>query len=92
VTYPGAYHGWTVPNLVTLRFYPEYVSAKKCPLILIGPARRVLLIGGQASPFDPNSFGVCLGEGPGYSMAYDAAVRAKSAADAMGFLRRHLRP
>ena len=26
VTYPGAYHAWTVPNLVTLRFYPELVS------------------------------------------------------------------
>ena len=29
VTYPGAYHAWTVPNLVTLRFYPGYLSAKK---------------------------------------------------------------
>jgi dienelactone hydrolase len=28
VIYPGAYHAWTVPSLVTLRFYPEYVSTK----------------------------------------------------------------
>jgi dienelactone hydrolase len=91
VVYPGAYHAWTVPGLVPLRFYPEYVSAKNCPYILIGPSRPALLIDGQAKPFDPNSFGACLGEAPGYSMAYDAAVLAKSTTDAMGFLRRNLR-
>jgi hypothetical protein len=32
VTYPGAYHAWTVPSLVGMRFDPEYVSTKKCPL------------------------------------------------------------
>ena len=69
VTYPGAYHAWTVPSLVTLRFYPEFVSTKKCPLILLGPNRPVLLIDGQAKPFDPSSFGACMGEAPGYSMA-----------------------
>jgi dienelactone hydrolase len=28
VTYPGAYHAWTVPSLVGLRFYPEYVRQR----------------------------------------------------------------
>jgi dienelactone hydrolase len=92
VTYQGAYHAWTVPSLTTLRFYPEYGSTKKCPLILIGPGRPVLLVDGQMKPFDPNTFGACMGEAPGYSMVYDAAVRTKSVADAMGFLERHLRP
>jgi dienelactone hydrolase len=92
VTYPGAYHAWTVPSLVTLRFYPEYPSTKKCPLILLGPNRPVFLIDGQAKPFDPSSFGACMGEAPGYSMAYDAAVRAQSTADAMRFLQRNLQP
>src|SRR5207302_895807 len=69
VTYPGAYHAWTVPSLVGLRFYPEYASAKKCPFILIGPTRPVLLVDGQAMPFDPNAFSACMGEAPGYSMA-----------------------
>ena len=92
VAYPGAYHAWTVPSLTTLRFYPEYASTKKCPLILIGPSRPALLVDGQVKPFDPNTFGACMGEAPGYSMAYDAAVRTKSVADAMGFLQRHLRP
>src|SRR5215831_18062394 len=46
VTYPGAYHAWTVPRLVTLRFYPEYLSAKKCPLILLGPKRPAVLVDG----------------------------------------------
>jgi ATP-dependent DNA ligase len=35
VVYPGAYHAWTVPGLATLRFYREYASTKKCPLILL---------------------------------------------------------
>jgi dienelactone hydrolase len=92
VTYPGAYHAWTVPSLTTLRFYPEYPSTKKCPLILIGPNRPSLLVDDQLEPFDPSTFGTCMGKAPGYSMVYDAAVRAKSAAEALGFLRLHLRP
>jgi dienelactone hydrolase len=92
VTYLGAYHAWTVPSLTTLRFYPEYASTKKCPLILIGPSRPALLVDGQLKPFDPKTFGACMGEAPGYSMVYDAPVRAKSVAEAMGFLQRHLRP
>jgi dienelactone hydrolase len=91
VTYPGAYHAWTVPSLVGLRFYPEYVSTKKCPLILLGRKRPVLLIDGQAKPFDPSSFGACMAEAPGYSMAYDAAVRTQSITDAVRFLQRNLR-
>jgi dienelactone hydrolase len=92
VTYPGAYHAWTVSSLTALRFYPEYVSTKKCPLILIGPGRPATLVAGQVQPFDPNGFGACMGAAPGYSMVYDATVRAKSVADAMAFLQRHLRP
>ena len=92
VTYAGAYHAWTVPGLTRLRFYPEYPSTKKCPLILLGPARPALLVDGQPKPFEPATFGACMAEAPGYSMVYDAAVRAKSAAEALGFLQRHLRP
>jgi dienelactone hydrolase len=91
-TYPGAYHAWTVPSLVTLRFYPEYVSTKKCPVILLGPNRPALLVDGQAKPFDPSSFGRCIGAAPGYSMAFDAAVRAQSITDAVRFLQRNLQP
>jgi len=29
VIYPGAYHAWTVPDLTTARFYPDFVSTKK---------------------------------------------------------------
>jgi dienelactone hydrolase len=90
VKYPGAYHAWTVPNLTTLRFYPEYPSTKKCPLILLGSGRPNLLIDGQPAPFDPNSVGACMAKAPGYSMAYNAAVRAKSEAESVGFLKRHL--
>jgi dienelactone hydrolase len=92
VIYPGAYHAWTVPNLVTLRFYPELVSTKKCPLILLGPNRPMFLIDGQTMPFDPNAFGACMGEAPGYSMGFDAAVRAQSITDAVRFLQRNLQP
>jgi dienelactone hydrolase len=92
VTYAGAYHAWTVPSLTRLRFYPEYPSTKKCPLILLGPARPALLVDGETKPFDPAIFGACMAEAPGYSMVYDAAVRTRSATDAMEFLQRHLRP
>jgi dienelactone hydrolase len=90
VTYPDAYHAWTVPSLTSLRFYPEYGSTKKCPLILLGSGRPALLVDGQLTPFDPSTFGACMAQAPGYTMVYDAAVRAKSAADSTGFLRRHL--
>jgi dienelactone hydrolase len=92
VIYAGAYHAWTVPDLTVLRFYPEYVSTKKCPLLLIGPGRPAFLVDGEVKPFDASAFGRCMGEAPGYSMVYDAAVRAKSTVDAIGFLQRHLTP
>ena len=47
VIYRGAYHAWTVPSLGTLRFYPDYVSTKKCPLILLGPNRLLFLSDGE---------------------------------------------
>jgi dienelactone hydrolase len=90
VIYPGAYHAWTVPNLTTLRFYAEYPSTKQCPFILLGSERPKLLVDGQLAPFDPAAFGACIGKAPGYSMVYDAAARAKSAAESIGFLKRHL--
>lgn len=90
VIYPAAYHAWTVPSLVSLRFYPEFVSTKKCPLLLLGPKGPMLLIDGQGRPFDPNAFGACLSESPGYSMLFDAAVRTQSIADAVRFLQRNL--
>jgi dienelactone hydrolase len=92
VIYPGAYHAWTVPDLTTARFYPDYVSTKKCPLILLGPKRPALLIDGEAKPFDPAAFGACVATAPGYSMGFDAAVRAKSIADTVSFLQRSMRP
>jgi dienelactone hydrolase len=91
VTYPGAYHAWSVPSLTTLHFYPEYPSSKRCPLILLGSGMPTLLTGGQPAPFDPAGFGTCMAEAPGYSMVFDEAVRAKSSAESIGFLRRHLR-
>jgi dienelactone hydrolase len=92
VIYPGAYHAWTVPDQPTARFYPDFVSTKKCPLILLGPKQPALLIGGEAKPFDPAAFGACLAAAPGYSTGFDAAVRAQSITDAVRFLQRNLRP
>ncbi len=92
VIYPGAYHAWTVPGLMPPRFYPAYVSTKKCPLILLGPNRPLFLIDGQTQPFNPGSIGACMGESPGYAMAFDAAVRAQSIAETVRFLKRHLQP
>ncbi len=92
VIYRGAYHAWTVPSLVTLHFYPDYVSTKKCPLILLGSNGPAFLIDGQAKAFDPGFFAACMGEAPGYSMVFDAAVRERSISDAVQFLRRKLQP
>lgn len=92
VIYPGAYHAWTVPDLTTARFYPDLVSTKKCPLLLLGPKRPALLIDGETKPFDPTAFGACLAAAPGYSMGFDAAIRTQSIADTISFLQRSLRP
>lgn len=92
VIYPGAYHAWTVPNLTTARFYPDFVSTKKCPLILLGPKPPTWLMDGEAKPFDPAAFGACVAAAPGYSMGFDATVRAQSISDAVRFLRRNLQP
>ena len=91
VIYPGAYHAWTVPD-VTARFYPDFASTKKCPLILLGRKGPAFLIDGEAKPFDPAAFGACIAAAPGYSMGFDAAVRAQSITDAVRFLQRSLRP
>jgi dienelactone hydrolase len=92
VIYPGAYHAWTVPDLTTERFYPDLVSTKKCPLILLGPKRPAFLIDSEVKPFDPAAFSACVAAAPGYSMGFDAAVRAKSIANTVSFLQRSLRP
>jgi dienelactone hydrolase len=90
VIYPGAYHAWTVPSLTTLRFYADYPSTKQCPFILLGSERPKALVDAQLAPFEPAVFAACMGKAPGYSMVYDAAARAKSVAESIGFLKRHL--
>jgi dienelactone hydrolase len=92
VIYPGAAHAWTFSDLGTARFYPDFVSTKKCPLILLGPKGPALLIDGEAKPFDPAAFAACVAAAPGYSMGFDAAVRAQSITDALRFLQRSLQP
>ena len=88
VIYPGAYHGWTVPDQPSARFYPDLVSTKKCPMFLLGPKQPALLIDGEAKPFDPAAYIACLTAAPGYWTGYDAAVRTQSIADAVRFLQR----
>lgn len=92
VIYPGAYHGWTVSDAPPLRFYPELVSTKKCPIILFGSGPPKILVRSETMPFDPGIYGACMREAPGYSLAYDAAARAQSLADALRFLARTLHP
>jgi dienelactone hydrolase len=92
VIYPGAYHAWTFPDIGAPRFYPNYISTKKCPLILLGPKAPALLVLGEAKPFDPAVLGACLAAAPGYSMGFDAGARAQSMSDTVRFLRRNLQP
>src|SRR6266851_5467220 len=90
--YPGAFHAWTVPTLGAPRFYAQYGSARKCPVILFGRGAPTVLVDGRAQPFDPDAFAACRAAGPGYSMAFDATTRTKSTADTVAFLQRYLRP
>jgi len=53
-------------------------------------AYLALLIDGEAKPFDPAAFDACVAAAPGYSMGFDAAVRAQSITDAVRFLQRSL--
>lgn len=90
--YPGAYHAWTVSSLGSPRFYPQYPSTRKCPYMLLGSARPMLLIDGQEKPLEPAVMQACLKDGRGYTMAYDDSARARSIRETVGFLRRQLRP
>ena len=92
VIYPGAYHAWTVSDQPTARFYPDLVSTKKCPLILLGRKAPAFLVDGEPKPFDPTAFAACAAAAPGYSTGFDAAVRTQSIADAIRFLQRSLQP
>jgi dienelactone hydrolase len=90
--YRGGQHAWTVSTLGPSRFYPQYDSMRRCPFILLGSGGPALLINGGTEPIDPKTIGSCVREGQGYSMAYDAELRARSTADALAFLRRQLMP
>ncbi len=92
VIYPGAVHAWTVSDLVKPRFYPDYLSTKKCPVLLLRQGPPMLLAGGELEPFDPDALVACMREAPGYTMGFNAAVRAQSFADAVRFLRKNLQP
>ncbi len=90
--YPGAYHAWTIPSLGAARFYPQYPSTRKCPYLLLGPARPALLISGREAPMDPDVMQTCLKDGQGYTMAYDESARARSTRETVDFLMKVLRP
>jgi dienelactone hydrolase len=92
VVYPAAYHAWTVPGLGPPRFYPQYGSTRKCPFILFGERGVTFLVEGGEKPFDPGFLATCMGEGRGYTMAYDPSTRDRSTADALAFLLRQLQP
>jgi dienelactone hydrolase len=87
VIYPNAYHAWTVSDLGAPRFYPNFVSTKTCPLILLGPKQPNLLVDGEVKRFDAATFSKCLTESPGYSMGFDAAIRAQSITEMIRFLK-----
>jgi dienelactone hydrolase len=84
----GAYHAWTVPSLGAPRFYEQYESTRKCPYLLLGPARTALLIDGQERAFEPESLRTCLKDGRGYTMAYDSAARTRTLEESVSFLLR----
>ena len=92
VVYPGAFHAWTVPTLGAPRFSPQYLSTRKCPVILFGRGAPTVLVDGRAQPLDPDAIAACVAAGPGYTMAFDGTTRTKSTADTVAFLQHHLDP
>jgi dienelactone hydrolase len=90
VIYPGAYHAWTVSSLGAAKFYPQYASTRKCPYVLIGSAIPMFLIDGRPAPMPRTGLRDCVREGPGYTMAYDEAMRSKALSDTLAFLGRAL--
>jgi dienelactone hydrolase len=92
VVYPGAFHAWTVPILGAPRFYPQFVSTRKCPFILFGRGAPAVLADGRAQPLDPDAIAACVAAGAGYTMASGETTRSTSTADTLAFLRRHLDP
>jgi dienelactone hydrolase len=92
VVYPGAFHAWTVPTLGAPRFYPQYLSTRKCPVILFARGAPTVLVDGRAQPLDPDALAACIAAGPGYTMAFDETTRTRSTADTLAFLQRHLHP
>ena len=92
VVYPGAFHAWTVPILGAPRFYPQFVSTRKCPFILFGRGAPAVLADGRAQPLDPDAIAACVAAGAGYTMAFGETTRSTSTADTLAFLRRHLDP
>jgi dienelactone hydrolase len=89
--YKGAQHAWTVASLGPERFYPQFGSTKRCPYILLGQSGPGLLVDGKDAPFDSEVIDACLRVGRGYSVAYDADLRRKSADDVIAFLKQVLR-
>jgi dienelactone hydrolase len=89
--YPGAFHAWTVPTLGAPRFYAQYLSTRKCPVILFGRGAPTWLVDGREQALDMDAVTACVAAGPGYTMAFNATARTKSTADTVGFLQRHLR-
>jgi len=92
ITYPDAYHAWTVSSLGgSPTFYPQYRSMRKCPYLLLGTAAPAVLVDGREQPIDPSVLQSCRTQGQGYTMAFDESARAASTRDAVAFLLRTLR-
>jgi len=86
--YPGAYHAWANPHTPKAQFFADAGSARKCPMMLVGDEGLQNLVNGQEAPFDAADRQRCLASGRGYTMGFNAGIRAKSLADAVAFLRR----
>lgn len=91
-SYSGGLHAWTVSSLGAPRRYPQYASTRGCPFILLSRSGPGLLVDGRSVQFDPGALERCVRSDRGYTMGYDAELRARSTKDMLAFLVRHLRP
>jgi dienelactone hydrolase len=90
ITYAGAYHAWANPRLKPTKYYPQHTSMRKCPMILIHAGRANILTEHGEMSMDRALLEKCRAAGRGYTMGFNAQIRAKSIADTIAFLRKHL--
>lgn len=89
--YEGAYHSWTVPEFAPAKHFPFHTSPSKCPLMVLRPGFALLDPDGKVRPFDRAELVACNKASLGYTQGYNPAIRERSFAEGVAFLKEALK-